>query len=331
MSVFLAHFVEKWESVMKVKPAQIVPRPCRYRKVCWSVCVLFCWAVTALAAAQSGSLEVLREDVRDERDESKLSSFSSGGSPADCGSADRRHYDDYGPNRYGSGELPELGLGLFAYIATSPYWIPVAITQDTSDFAAYFPRFPYDHTPGCMIQEDSAEMLLAKQRGREPRRWSGRIRFDYGNDFGDLQQIGYHLLMTSSLRFGIETESTRLEERLPDARRDRLWLGDCNFTYRFAQGEHMQWRAGLGFNWLDDDIRTDFGFNFTYGVDYFPRKPWIFSSTLDWGTLGNAELFRIRATGGIIIHGVEAFAGYEYFDLDRTQTGSLIAGLRLWF
>jgi hypothetical protein len=48
-------------------------------------------------------------------------------------------------------------------------------------------------------------------------------------------------------------------------------------------------RTGLGFNWLDDPIDTNFGFNFTYGADLFPRRPWVLSATIDWGTLGEAE------------------------------------------
>ena len=62
--------------------------------------------------------------------------------------------------------------------------------------------------------------------------------------------------------------------------------------FRFAQSPRSQWRAGIGFNWLDDPIDTNFGFNFTYGFDLFPRRPWVLSTELDWGTLGEAELLR---------------------------------------
>ena len=122
-----------------------------------------------------------------------------------------------------------------------------------------------------------------------------------------------------------------LEEDLPGNRYDELWVGDCNLIFRFAQSPHMQWRTGLGLNWLDDPIGTDFGFNFTYGVDWFPRKPWVVSAELDWGTLGRAELFHFRTTVGAVIHGMEAYTGYEYYDVDRTQINALIGGVRLWF
>ncbi|MBN1909627.1 MAG: hypothetical protein JW818_07810 [Pirellulales bacterium] len=82
---------------------------------------------------------------------------------------------------------------------------------------------------------------------------------------------------------------------------------------------------------MADNFGSDFGFNFTYGVDLFPAKPWVFSSTIDWGTLGHAELFRFRATAGLAIHGIEPYVGYEYLDIDRFQHNSLIAGVQVWF
>jgi hypothetical protein len=108
-------------------------------------------------------------------------------------------------------------------------------------------------------------------------------------------------------------------------------MGDCNVVFRFAQGEHAQFRTGVGFNWLDDPIETNFGFNFTYGADLFPRRPWVLSGTIDWGTLGEAELFRFRTTAGVVFHGVEVYTGYEYLDIDTTQMSGLIGGVRIWF
>ncbi len=81
----------------------------------------------------------------------------------------------------------------------------------------------------------------------------------------------------------------------------------------------------------DDPAETNFGFNFTYGVDFFPVRPWVLSSTVDWGTLGRSGLFRFQATAGAVVHRVETYAGYEYLDLGSTQVNSLIGGVRIWF
>ena len=137
--------------------------------------------------------------------------------------------------------------------------------------------------------------------------------------------------MTTRSRFGLDTETSYLEERLAGGAHDALWIGDCNVVYRFAQNERAQFRTGIGFNWLDDPIDTNFGFNFTYGADFFLKRPWVLSATLDWGTLGEAELFRVRTTGGLVVYGVEVYAGYEYLDIDAMQTNMIIGGVRIWF
>jgi hypothetical protein len=69
--------------------------------------------------------------------------------------------------------------------------------------------------------------------------------------------------------------------------------------------------------------------NSVYGVDVFPRKPWAVSASLDWGTLGHAELFRFRTTVGAMFRGIEAYPGFEYLDIDRTQLPGLVAGVQV--
>ena len=122
-----------------------------------------------------------------------------------------------------------------------------------------------------------------------------------------------------------------LRERLPSGDYDHLTLGDCNVVYRFAQHPNAQMRMGIGANWLKDNTRTDLGFNSTYGGDFFPRKPWVISAAIDWGTLGHARLFRFRTTAGVIVNRFETYAGYEYLDIGTTQSNALIAGVRIWF
>ena len=139
------------------------------------------------------------------------------------------------------------------------------------------------------------------------------------------------MLLSTTSRFGLDMEMNRLQEDLLGTVRDELWLGDFNAVYRFAQSERAQFRTGLGLNWLDDPIDTDFGFNFTYGADFFPARPWILSATLDWGTLGSAELFRFRTSVGLIIDRCEVYSGYEYLDIDDSQINALMGGVRIWF
>lgn len=210
---------------------------------------------------------------------------------------------------------------------------------------SHFPRYPYQHANGYMVSNlwpagvgnsfgnafhpDPFDCDLWPTR---PRRWAARVRADYGDSLDDdITRIGGHLLLSTSSRWGLDTEMSYLKETFSGGGEDHLWIGDCNVVYRFAQSERMQWRTGLGFNWLDDPVDTDFGFNFTLGADFYPKKPWILSGTLDWGTLGHAEFFKFRSTVGVILYGMETYAGIEYYDIGDTQISSLIGGVRVWF
>lgn len=244
-----------------------------------------------------------------------------------------------------------VGVGGTAVAVTSPLWVPKMIIERDST-GGFFPGYPYGDVPGymitnerlrepdaipeCEIAEDDPlakyyNQDLMPPRPPHTRNWAGRIRFDYADDFDALDRIGGHLLLSTTSRFGLDTEMNYYREALPGGFHDHLWLGDCNVVYRFAQSDRAQFRTGIGFNWLDDPVATNYGFNFTYGADFFPRKPWIFSATLDWGNLGSAELFRFRTSAGLIVHRFEIYTGYEYLDIDNSQSGSLVGGVRIWF
>jgi hypothetical protein len=112
---------------------------------------------------------------------------------------------------------------------------------------------------------------------------------------------------------------------------DQLWLGKSDITFRFAQSEHWLFRSGIGVNWLGDNAATNFGFNFNYGIDWFPVKPLVFSSEIDLGTLGKSWLFHARTSAGIVVQGTEFYLGYDYYDIGNAQFNGLSTGVRLWF
>lgn len=296
-----------------------------------------------VAAARAGDLERMRDDVRSEP--------SPGPAPPRAEEPDRRRSRDseaetpWDSDSWGlPGDVFLAGAGVCALGAgacvTSPIWGPHVMLDDRFDVAARFPRFPYDQTPGYLILDGAH---LAEAVEEEPnwqwlnpwatgaRCWAGRFDIEYAENFDSLNQLAGHLLVSTASRFDLDAQASHFEESLSGVRHDHLWLGDANLTFRFAQNEFAQFRAGVGVNWLTDANDTDLGFNFTYGVDVFPCKPFVLTSAIDWGTLGHAELFRFRATVGVVVHGIEAYTGYEYFDLDRTQINALVGGVRVWF
>lgn len=84
-------------------------------------------------------------------------------------------------------------------------------------------------------------------------------------------------------------------------------------------------------NWLSDSIGAVFGFNFTYGLDYFPRKPWVFSTSFDLGTLGEAGLFHNQTTVGVVVRRFEVFTGFDYYHIGDGELSGWISGLRWRF
>ena len=136
--------------------------------------------------------------------------------------------------------------------------------------------------------------------------------------------------MEHSSRFGIDAEADYRYEDL-GLGTDDLWTGDVNLVFRFAQSETVQMRSGIGVGWLSDQLGTEAGFNFTYGGDWTPADPWIFSADIDWGRLGETSVFHGRATAGVKYHRLEIYTGYDYYDLGDTAINGLIGGVRLWF
>lgn len=290
--------------------------------------VIVCMAPLA-AVAGEGMLQAIREDVR-------------GAAPATSPRADNS--DDTSPQDYydnrdwttcesrantpsdtsqsdGSGAscnvFPVVGAVVF-----SPILVPHLLLAD--DFSEYgqFLRFPYDDRSGYIKKSGWAE-------GTRP--FAVRLDVEYAETFDRLQSFNGHLLVETAPRIGLAASVNHLEERLLGGGHDQLQIGDCNLVYRFAQDDWAEFRAGFGVNWLSDSCGTNLGFNFTYAADLYPKKPWVLSAVIDCGTLGDTGLFRFRTTSGIVIHGIETYAGYEYTDIGRTHWNGLIAGLRFWF
>ena len=288
--------------------------------ICWTVAQL---AVSSTARAQTGTLQQWRDAVRND-DDSGDSSSAEAPRPNP-----RRDYDDYDHHDYNHDQDDDYEDSLTKALAkmafwgvTSPWWVPPSVLGDSYGQTAYFTRFPYDGVPGY---------LAINSIPRDTHRLAARFDAEYSSDFGNLTRLGGRLLLESSMRLGLDAEAYQFEERLPGGRRDRLDYGDCNVVFRFAQSERMMWRSGIGFNWLDDELDTNFGFNATYGADWYIAKPWVATANIDWGRIDRASLLRLRTTIGVTFHGLDAFTGYEYFNLGGSGVNLFLSGLRIRF
>lgn len=204
---------------------------------------------------------------------------------------------------------------------TSPFWGPNVALEDDISQAGYFPEHPYENAEGSLLFDKSpqgAHDSLIVLQGQ------------YGDNFDDIIHANGRVLMEHSSRFGFDTEFFYRNEVVPTGN-DELWTGDFNVTYRFAQSEKWQFRAGLGANWLVYNDEVDEGINFTYGADWFPADPIVVSTLLDWGRVGDAGLFHGRATIGLSHNGWGVFTGYDFFEIGHQEIHSWINGIELRF
>lgn len=286
----------------------------------FAVCVLAALSLSAgSAAAQTGQLQSLRDDVR--------GSGSSSSSPSHDDHDDRghshSHYHYHGPCDDDDDFVQELCAKALLITFTSPWWVPHVMAGDEFSRRACFPGAPYYDVPGYLEIEP-----YVRAGGKS---WGGHFQGEYADDFGGLSRVGGKLLLEHSLRIGIDTQWSYWSESLGGAGSDQLWTGDANVVFRFAQNERIAMRSGFGINWLRDGIGEDTGFNFTYGFDYFPCKPLVFSAEIDWGTLGDRTLFHARTTAGVVYGHSEAFLGYDYYDVGGTALNGFVAGVGFWF
>jgi hypothetical protein len=272
---------------------------------------------TARVAAQEGSLQKIRDDVKGDKQPA-----------ADLAARGRSGSDE--------GEHDEC-LGQLAWaVVAAPFVVPYHLLQDNLSLDGRFPAYPYaDGLPFYMW----IRRPLAKDEEKPPweaefdraRYWSGRLAIEESNDLDAINRLSVRLLLEAASRFGLQTNWSYVHESLSGGRSDETALGDLNLTFRFAQHENAQFRAGLGARLMSDAHGTDWGFNFTYGADVYPIKPLVLSATLDAGTLGRAGVFRGQASVGVLFRRWEIYTGYDYLRIGSTALQGPTLGLRMWF
>jgi hypothetical protein len=269
--------------------------------------------------AQEGRLEQVRKEAAVKDSSSQKASDSK---PSDGRDDDNGFLGElFGPMILGAVAFPFVG--------------PHALLEDDFGIDGFFARYPYADGRIGYLWTDQHEGEFASPETRPPpaarRTWAIRLSLEDGNDFRGLNRLGTQAVLDTTSRFGVRTNWNYLNESLGGGRSDETVLGDVNLTFRFAQNEIVRFYAGLGFRLMTDRQDTHFGFNFTYGIDVFPVKPLVLSSSFDVGSLGSAAVFNVRATAGVVHRGWEVFGGYDFLRIGSVNLQGPVAGLRLWF
>lgn len=291
--------------------------------------LLIIFAIVSLAATQSHSvcaqtLNELRSAVRKPASDAPPKKKHSRKRSDDCDSPSIGAgitYSFSGNDDDDDDDSSESLTGqLFLAAASTPFVVPRAMLGDDGK-SGFYPDHPYDNDSCGIVFEEAApgahDSLLVFQSS-------------YGTNFGDLDHGHGRLFGDTGSRLGLDTEVFYRREQLATGD-DEIWHGDFNVTYRFAQNESWQFRAGLGVNWLSDRFDTDAGFNTTYGFEWFPQDPVVVSTLIDWGRLGESSVFHLRSTIGATHNGWGVFTGFDYLKIGKADIPAWINGVEFRF
>ncbi|MFO0970049.1 MAG: hypothetical protein U0793_31235 [Gemmataceae bacterium] len=302
---------------------------------------LVCLLLAADAAAQDGRLSRVRAEVHDSKPAAPAST------PSSDASAPNKKDEDESPLSWffsalttndESCEFTQNAAGTLIYgpialALASPFLVPDFLMGDNWDKDYYFPPYPYrKHYPGyCTIHPNRGEEIAEYWGPTRLTSISTQVTLEDGNDFRGVNRLGGVFVLDTTCRLGIVAHWDWFNERLACGRHDNLAIGDVNATVTFARTHWGEMRTGLGFRWLADGDRGDFGVNFHYGGDFFPVRPVIISTSFDWGTIGDASFVRLHGTVGVNYRHLEIFTGYDYMRIGRVELQGPLVGLRFWY
>lgn len=286
-------------------------------------------AFAPFALAQGGRLEQVRDSVNTAESESDKQKPTTPHSKDDAEDTSDSSGGDLSSFLGGVGYVAAQGTYYFASaLVMSPFCIPQLIIEGKRPTdGGLFPRYPYKGDQLGYLSFEESESEDAVPRGL----WAGRFSLENGNDFDGLNRVASQLFFETASRFGVQARVELLTEDLDCGCTDHSWLSSYELTYRFAQNTNIQMYAGLGLRVFDDAFDTHYGWNFVYGADIFPAKPWVLSFSLDAGSAGETGVFRARGTVGYLYRGFETYAGYDHLNIGGVELGTWLAGIRLWF
>jgi len=212
---------------------------------------------------------------------------------------------------------------------SQPHRLPPTIEQfgpaaESIDPLMSFAHYPYaDDLDGNMMYSDSSTA--------RPQAGSKRLWFEYGSDFDDIDRWTGKFLVEGKQGFALDGGWNYYTERLAPAVQDNLHVGDVNLLFRLVETPKTQWRLGVGMNWFHSREMTDLGLNVTTKVDCYPINPIVFSGEVDYGGVGDAEMFHGGVSVGVIWNHVEIFSGYDYRKIGPVELEGPMFGVRLWW
>ncbi len=293
-----------------------------------TVCLALGGTIGSVRIAVGGVIESILADAAGRK--TSVAASHAGEEPSARRKHDARHEYDFEDDETRDAETSfwlYVGEELVWPAVSSPIWVPMAVLEDEHDHVTRFLDYPYQEPGcGCLFAGSAAPSSWSLEQAL----W-GRASVDFATPVDDVYRVGGTLFLSGANRFGLDAQAHWFEERLSDGTYDHMTLGDADIHYRFAESERGYFYIGLGFNWIEGEGQFDAGVNTTYGFDLFFARPFVSSTQIDLGTLGDTSLFRFRTTLGAAAGRFEPFIGYEYLDVGTTELNQLVSGISFSF
>jgi hypothetical protein len=288
-------------------------------------------AVSWLPPARAGELRKASDAVEGSRSssQSRASENRAGGRRSGGNGAASDESDD------GNGPLGFV----FSAIVLSPFVVPhIIVESDAPPDGWSLGSYPYaDGTSGYLrkyvpppAQDDAPAPDLR-------RKFAFQLGVEglasLGGDYGRVQASGRIL---SIYRFDLDAAYGYYVERAPGGGVGWAGLGQAHLTYRFAQSDHVHFRAGIGARHWTDATGWGAGPDVLYAIDVFWGRPMTTSLEASGGLLGHAFAGELRGSVGVLVGQAEVFAGFDGVWIGAANQptaylGGPVAGVRAYF
>lgn len=200
-------------------------------------------------------------------------------------------------------------------IALGPFYIPHLALEDSFDRTPHYARFPFaDDSDG----HENENGKLYSLRVGSAFQWINPKTHGVRGDVS----------LKTSHRFGLDASFTRYEERLQEENRT-LSFGEVVPTYAFAQSERCDFRAGVGYQWVDG-VRYSDRLKLMYAAHFF-LKPLQIGMDSGVGILNGRPLWEVSPGIGLHWSRIEWRAAYRWRIIsDETISGPEV-GIAIWF
>jgi hypothetical protein len=232
-------------------------------------------------------------------------------------------------------------LAAVEWSALVPFYLPHFVVEEDAPLGGWsFGSYPYaDGASGYL--RPNAPPSYDDEGVAHPGEQHRMFAFQAGMEgltstdatFGRLQGS---LRVLTKYRFDLDAAYSLYMERGETQGISSAWLGAAHLTYRFAESDHVHFRAGAGIRHWVDPGGWALGPDALYAIDIFWGRPMTTSLEVTAGLLGRGWSTGARATVGVMVGQAELYVGYdgEWIGAERQPTaylGGPVAGFRAYF